>query len=308
MAGEDEDNEGLSEWPNPQEERGLTRRAQAGDQNAYAILWKHHERLAWKLVWKMVSQDSASRSKIANDLFSAAKVGFCEALRRFDLDKYENRLVTYAKWWMQLEIEKSIEDETERPRPSRGSQLHTNILMVKEAQKNLCQELKREPTKEEIAEAAGLTPLDVDEALLAMPRLVRVQRERPDDPAEGVPPEPQGTGRPTEDPIHSREAYRFVAEEAGTKYLILFLLRDEGGLTTPEIIPLFRCPSCPGMDSFWSEFGEHYTLMELVPRKWASVCELFCKPPPRLVQNTINQYMVRKGRKLLAALGGPEVS
>jgi len=98
------------------------------------------------------------------DLIQEGNLGLMKAVDRFDPARGV-RLSTYATWWIRQSIARAAGDRGRTIRlPINQGQRWGRLRRISET---LAQELGRDPTYEELAEAASLTPEQVETTLLA---------------------------------------------------------------------------------------------------------------------------------------------
>ena len=98
------------------------------------------------------------------DLVQEGNIGLMRAVDKFDPARGQ-RLGSYATWWIRQRINRAITDQARSMRLP--GHLYAAISKVTRLQWELKQQLGRVPTREELAEAAGMTVAQVDEALRA---------------------------------------------------------------------------------------------------------------------------------------------
>ncbi|UCG85718.1 MAG: RNA polymerase sigma factor RpoD/SigA [Gemmatimonadota bacterium] len=143
----------------PQEEIELAKKVRAGDQAAMQELAKRNLRFVIS-----VAKKYQNRGLPLTDLIGEGNVGLLTAARKFDPDQGV-KFISYAVWWIRQAILASLarQGRTVRVPLNRTADL-SKIVKTAEA---LRQELRREPTPEEISSATGLS-LEVVQSLAAL--------------------------------------------------------------------------------------------------------------------------------------------
>src|SRR5215472_17690213 len=141
------------------EEIALARKVRAGDQECMQELVKRNLRFVIS-----VAKKYQNRGLPLTDLIGEGNVGLLTAARKFDPDQGV-KFISYAVWWIRQAILASLarQGRTVRVPLNRTADL-SKIVRTAEA---LRQELKREPTPEEIADATKLS-LEVVQSLAAL--------------------------------------------------------------------------------------------------------------------------------------------
>ena len=134
----------------PAQEIELGHRARAGDEDAVSALVRANLRFVIS-----VSKKYQNRGVSLIDLIQEGNVGLVTAARKFDPDQGV-KFISYAVWWIRQAILSALANQGRAVRVplNRASDL-ARIFRERE---RLKQELRREPTLEEVAEAAKLTP------------------------------------------------------------------------------------------------------------------------------------------------------
>src|SRR5690625_1843279 len=134
----------------PEEEIEYGRRAQAGDEEAVQRLVRANMRFVIS-----VAKKYQNRGVSLIDLIQEGNVGLVTAARKFDPDQGV-KFISYAVWWIRQAILSALANQGRAVRVplNRASDL-ARIFRERE---RLKQELRRDPTTEELAEAAKLTP------------------------------------------------------------------------------------------------------------------------------------------------------
>ena len=143
----------------PQQEIAIAKRVRQGDQDAMQELVKRNLRFVIS-----VAKKYQNRGLPLTDLIGEGNVGLLTAARKFDPDQGV-KFISYAVWWIRQAILASLarQGRTVRVPLNRTADL-SKIVRTAEA---LRQELRREPTPEEIAQSTGLS-LDVVQSLAAL--------------------------------------------------------------------------------------------------------------------------------------------
>ncbi|HEU5207797.1 MAG TPA: RNA polymerase sigma factor RpoD/SigA [Longimicrobiales bacterium] len=134
----------------PQQEIELGHRALAGDEDAVQALVRANLRFVIS-----VAKKYQNRGVSLIDLIQEGNVGLVTAARKFDPDQGV-KFISYAVWWIRQAILASLANQGRAVRVplNRASDL-ARIFRERE---RLKQELRRDPTIEEVAGAAALTP------------------------------------------------------------------------------------------------------------------------------------------------------
>ncbi len=131
------------------QEIAIARLVQAGDPEAMQELVKRNLRFVIS-----VAKKYQNRGLALTDLIGEGNIGLLTAARKFDPDQGV-KFISYAVWWIRQAILASLarQGRTVRVPLNRTADL-SRIIRTSEA---LRQELRREPTPEEIAKAVGLS-------------------------------------------------------------------------------------------------------------------------------------------------------
>jgi RNA polymerase primary sigma factor len=142
----------------PHEEIALARRIERGDQTAKERMINANLRLVVSLARKY---GPANRELTLLDLVQEGMLGLIRAVEKFDWRR-GNRFSTYASWWIRQSIERGIAGKARPVRlPVNVIQRHRRIARVTA---DLASRLDRDPADEEVANAAGVTVAQVEEA------------------------------------------------------------------------------------------------------------------------------------------------
>ena len=139
----------------PEEERIIAQKMAEGDEDAKETLINSNLRLVVSIAKKYMN-----RGLSLLDLIQEGNIGLIKAVDKFDYTK-GFKFSTYATWWIRQAITRAIADQARTIRIP--VHMVETINKLTRIQRQLVQDLGREPTTEELAEAMGMEPAKIRE-------------------------------------------------------------------------------------------------------------------------------------------------
>ena len=199
----------------------LLRAAQAGDREACERAVLENRGLIWSVVRRY-----SGRGVEADDLYQLGCLGFLKAVQGFDFS-YGTCFSTYAVPKIAGEIRRFLRDDGAL---KVGRSIREQAQTLYTVRERLRQELGREPTLSEVAEATGLEPEEIARTDLATDTPESLQQETADGlTLEGM----LGTDAP-EEGLVERISLREAIDRLPEKERMTLLLRNFKGLTQDQ--------------------------------------------------------------------------
>src|SRR5690242_17680799 len=129
----------------------LAKRIEQGDREAMTQFILANLRLVVSIAKRYVG-----RGLTLLDLIQEGNIGLIRAVQRYDWRR-GHRFSTHATWWIRQAISRAVADKGRTIRLP--VYVNTALNRIRRERQRLLQELGREPTEEELAEATGLDPI-----------------------------------------------------------------------------------------------------------------------------------------------------
>ena len=282
-----------------EDELKLVRQAQAGSRKALECLIEAFDGLVDRAARK-----HRGNGLDADDLKQEALICLLKAIQTFDAGRGV-RLATYAQSmldhcmircmakWLQI---------------SDGARKYWKRIRNTIAQ--LCQELQREPTPEEIARACNVPLATVKEVLTVLAhRDQTLDANRSD---EGGLTQSAVRAASYSSPPDSRilyedtigDLFRNIAHVLGSgnacKLLVLAILHEyeEYNYSWKTIACLLTNHDSDPIPSWQTVLDTEFTCLTELPREWEAVQDLFREPPPTVTDTSLRQWYSRARREL----------
>jgi RNA polymerase primary sigma factor len=129
----------------------LAKRIEAGDRDAMKQFILANLRLVVSIAKRYVG-----RGLTLLDLIQEGNIGLIRAVQRYDWRR-GHRFSTHATWWIRQAISRAVADKGRTIRLP--VYVNTALNRIRRERQRLLQELGREPTEQELADATGLDPI-----------------------------------------------------------------------------------------------------------------------------------------------------
>ncbi len=158
----------------PEQEVYLAKRIKDGDETAKNKLIESNLRLVASIARKYIGKSSLSFL----DLVQEGNLGLIRAIDKYDVSK-GYKFSTYATYWIRQAISRAIADQSHTIR----TPVHVveALSKISKAKTTLFQELGREPSIEELAEATSLTPEKINSYTAASKNLLSLDKPLTED-------------------------------------------------------------------------------------------------------------------------------
>lgn len=147
-----------------EEERSLAQAARNGTPAEQVVAKQKLVEANLRLVVFMARKYTRIGALPILDIVQEGNIGLMRAVDRFDPSR-GHRLSTYATWWIRQSINRAIAEQTRSMRLP--DKLADAIQRLTRLQREMTQSLGRAPSRQELAQATGMSVTQVDEALRA---------------------------------------------------------------------------------------------------------------------------------------------
>jgi RNA polymerase primary sigma factor len=161
-----------------EEEKSLARAVRDGTPQESAAARQKLVESNLRLVVYVARRYSGRAALPLLDIVQEGNIGLMRAVDRFDPER-GHRLSTYATWWIRQSINRAIAAQARSIRLP--AHLSDAIQKLYRLQRELAQNLGREPSRQELADAAKMTLVQVDEALRAVAEPLSLETPVSDD-------------------------------------------------------------------------------------------------------------------------------
>ncbi len=142
------------------QERSLGERIRGGDESAVHELVHANLRFVVSIAKRYMN-----RGIPLADLVTEGNLGLYEAARRFD-ERKDCAFISYAVWWIRRNLNKAFAEQVHLVQFPHSRK--ETLRSVYRAEERLEKSLEREPTLDEIAEAIGKRPGEIQEAMASV--------------------------------------------------------------------------------------------------------------------------------------------
>jgi RNA polymerase primary sigma factor len=147
-----------------EEESTLLRQVQSGSEAEQHAARQQLMEANQRLVLSLAQRYSGRTTLSVEDLMQEGTLGLAKAIDNFGPDR-KGRLSSYATWWIRRSIRKAMENHTRSVRLP--GEYYATIRKLQTLQAELAQELGHNPSLDELAQAADMPLVKVEEALRA---------------------------------------------------------------------------------------------------------------------------------------------
>ncbi len=155
------------------EEKSLSRRITAGDEEARQNLVNSNLRLVVKIAKNYINSDIP-----LIDLIQEGNIGLMKGAEKFDFRR-DVRFSTYASWWIRQAITRALSNKRRSIRlPHRKEEA---LRQIKKAEETLIRNTMHRPDYDELAEASGVDGETVRELMEASQNVASLEGEQTDD-------------------------------------------------------------------------------------------------------------------------------